>query len=117
MLGSIFVAIASACVALGAYLISSAFLEVPIYMPANVGSHKFLIFSIGIFANLLGSIFWLLGRKFLESYLFAWSMYLGLLILFGTAISMFFEKENLNSSQFIAIGMLVVSLLLLKGKA
>ena len=105
---------ASLSVAFGTYILSSAlsgeaaFINFLIYKPS-----KLQVAGIGLSLNLLGSAFWILGRRFLSSYLLAWSLYLGFLVLFGAVISILIEHETISLSQIIGLILLASGLILL----
>jgi len=111
----VFVVLASSFVPLGTYLLSSALVPIPaIAKYIEFFQSKFLLLAIGISLNLAGSLFWFLGRRFFSSYAFAWSLYLGLLVAFGTLIAVIIEDERLIAPQFAGLVLLFISLLLLK---
>jgi len=106
---------ASLSVSLGTYLLSSTFLVSPAVIKyVSIFESKYLLFVVGLSLNLIGSVFWFLGRRFLASYAFAWSLYLGLLVAFGTLIAVIIENERLVAPQIVGLFLLFVSLLLLK---
>jgi drug/metabolite transporter (DMT)-like permease len=114
-LGVTLIVFASLSVSLGTYLLSSVFQPAPaIIKYASVFQSKYLLFLIGLSLNLTGSVFWFLARRFLTSYAFAWSLYLGLLVAFGTLIAVIIENERLIAPQFAGLLLLFISLLLLK---
>ena len=115
MTGFFFTISASFCIAFGAYLISNVFLEATL---DQLGKSLFGLNGVrlflGIGLNAAGSIFWILGRKGIPSYLFAWSLYLAMLVVFGTLIASIAEKSVPNNLQFLGLAMMIASIVLLK---
>lgn len=115
MLGFFFTISASFCIAVGAYLISNVFFETTL---DQLGKSLFgfngaqLLLGIGL--NAAGSIFWILGRRGMSSYLFAWSLYLAMLVVFGALISSIAEKSVPNNLQLLGMTMMIASIILLK---
>ena len=99
-----FIFLASLSVAFGTYVLSSAFsLDSALANFLLYKHSKILFIGIGILFNLLGSIFWILGRRLSTSYLLAWSLYLGLLVLFGAVISILIEQQSISSMQIVGL--------------
>ena len=114
-MGVFFVVLASLSVSLGTYLLSSALVPIPAVVKyVSLFQSKYLLFGVGVSLNLTGSVFWFLGRRFMSSYAFAWSLYLGLLVAFGTLIVALIESERITYWQSLGLGLLILSLLLLK---
>ena len=114
-MGLIFICAASLFVAVGTYVLSSAFQSDPAFM--NLVSYKYskiVLVAIGLILNFMGSAFWILGRRSLASYLLAWTFYLGLLVLFGALIAAWIEQESISLYQIIGLLLLAFALTLLK---
>tara|TARA_B100002051_G_C16703435_1_gene622325 strand:- start:1217 stop:1567 length:351 start_codon:yes stop_codon:yes gene_type:complete len=115
MIGVLFIIFASLSVACGAYIISFTFTAASssgTLVEAIVSKLPTLL--VGLCLNIVGSIFWIYGRKYSINYSFAWLTYLGLLVAFGLIISVLIENEKISTSQLMGIGLLLVSLILLK---
>ena len=114
-MGIVFVFLASLSVAFGTYAISSALVSDPQILKQFAWLHsRYALVVGGLILNLFGSCFWIFGRKMLSSYTFAWSLYIGLLIVFGTLIASFIEAEKMQSTQIAGLLLLIISLSLLK---
>ena len=114
-MGYIFILTASLCIAVGTYVLSSAFsVDSALVNLVSYKNPKVLFAASGFSLNLLGSIFWILGRRFSASYLFSWTLYLGLLVLFGAAIATFVEQENISFYQIVGLILFTCGLALLR---
>lgn len=114
-MGLIFICVASLFVAVGTYVLSSAFHADSALI--NLVSYKYskiVLIAIGLTLNFLGSAFWILARRSLASYLLAWTFYLGLLVLFGALIAAWLEQETISLYQMIGLLLLAFALTLLK---
>jgi hypothetical protein len=103
MFGIIFIAAASAFVTLGSYLISTISIPIKSFVISGDLIFQLMPVLIGVFLNLFGSLFWIIGRKNMGNYSYSWILYLSLLVIFGVILSVSVEKENFTSSQFAGI--------------
>ena len=114
-MGLIFICAASLFVAVGTYILSSAFHADSALL--NLVSYKYskiVLLAIGLIFNFLGSAFWILARRSLASYFLAWTFYLGLLVLFGALIAAWLEQESISLYQMVGLLFLAFALILLK---
>ncbi len=100
-------------IALGTYIISST-LSTPASSVGLFTDSKIILFVCGVGLNLIGSLCWALGRRFVDSYIFAWTYYLGSLVVYGVLVSVFIEKENITYLQSFGAFLLVCALWALK---
>ena len=114
-MGLIFVLTASLCVAVGTYILSSAFSVDSVLVTLVSYKHpRILLVVSGFTLNLLGSGFWILARRFSASYLLSWTLYLGFLVLFGAVIATWIEQESISVHQIFGLILLTCGLTLLK---
>ena len=110
-----FIFLASFSVAFGTYILSSALSGGSAFVNLLIHQQsKLLVVGIGLSLNLLGSAFWILARRFSASYLLVWTLYLGLLVLFGAVIAAWIEQESISSYQVFGLLLLICALALLK---
>jgi len=106
---------ASLFVVVGSYILSNSYTFIPSAFSFSgfLGSIQYQKFLLGVALNLIGSGLWINGRSRLDSYVFAWTLYVVLLIVFGAILSFFIEKSSFGYSQFFGLLCAIAGLILL----
>lgn len=115
LIGIPLVCLASLFVAVGSYLISSFYYNLnSLNFHDALFSERGFALAGGYAFNLAGSIFWILGRRAMTTYLFSWNLYMGLLVIFGACIATLVDGKMLTASQYFGIATMIVALGLLR---
>ena len=111
-----FIALASLLISIGSYLVATKgqLLVATLQQSRSLDFGTILFLLIGLLLNLLGSISWILGRKSVSSYFFAWSSYLALLIVFGALIALMLDKEPFTPAKVGGMILLIMSLMIIQ---
>lgn len=109
MLGITLVLVAAGCVALGSLVISQSITVGSVHELARIEKNVLAQIAIGVALNLLGSVFWMLGRQATKSYFFAWSLYLCSLVIIGAILASIVLGEDLLKIQYLIGVCLIVA--------
>ena len=113
-MGYLFIAIAATLISFGSYVLAfSLVVDQPRSVFQFLQGIDFIGLLLGIFLNLVGSLFWAGGRAKFEAYFQAWNLYLILLVAFGLLISVIIRKDSISMSQFLGVVLAAISISLI----
>jgi drug/metabolite transporter (DMT)-like permease len=119
-MGVLLIGSASFLISIGSYLIAHAFSGQASSALAGSGlaafSPRVYLFCLGVGLNLAGSACWAFGRNAMPSYVFAWNLYLVLLIAFGVLVAACLEREKITMSQYFGVALAAAAILMMSKK-
>ena len=116
-MGFILILAAAFAISTGSYFIAISLGNLNFF---NVGelisTLKINLFAYGVLLNLIGSFLWANGRVRFTSYVYAWNLYLILLVLFGSLVGYLLNGEKFSMTQAIGIGVVAFGLALISNR-